>query len=82
MAVYPRVMINIPKQHRCVDRAIDKIAKKNEISKSKVIVAILIDFLKRTDEIKVTSSYDEKYKHIRKVLKEAKYSETSKLIEV
>ena len=75
-------MINIPKQHRCVERAINKIAKKNEISKSKVIVAILIDFLKRTNEIKVTCSYDEKYRHIKKVMKESKHSEMSELIEV
>ena len=82
MGIYPRIMVNIPKQHKSIGKAVDKIAKRCNLSKSKVIVAILIDFLKRTNEIKVTCSYDEKYRYIKKMIKESEHSDKSELIEV
>jgi len=82
MGIYPRIMVNIPKQHKSIGKAVDKIAKRCNLSKSKVIVAILIDFLKRTDEIKVTCSYDKKYKHIKKVMKESECLGGSELMKV
>jgi len=73
-----RIVVCVPKQHKSIITAIDKIADRQGLTPSKVSLAILINFLKNTNQIK-TVSYYKKRKYIKKIITDYKQSASSKL---
>ena len=76
-----RIVVCIPKEHKAVVKAINKIANRQGLTASKVTLAILMDFLKRMEQIK-TVSYHKKRSYIKKVATNYKCSASSELTTV